>query len=301
MIAHFDDFCLWVYVIVDDMCQELEGELGRPGPKPACSDSEMIAICLIGECLGWDVETELLSHMQAHRDKFPILPDQSRFNRRRRQLQYVINRIRQMLLARIDLSQDGHCVIDSLPIPVVQFHLAPYARGDWPAHGADFGKVPSRKETIFGYKLHILTTAGGLILDFELAPASVFDLTIGRELLAQHSHCHVIGDKAYISAEVADELWQHNRIRLHTLPRRNQKRQLPSSVRRLYNSLRQTVETVSSQLVEQFQIETNHAHTFHGLCARLYTKLTAHTLCIYINRLMGLPDYLQIKKLAFSN
>ena len=133
----------------------------------------MIAICLIGECLGWDVETELLSHMQAHRDKFPILPGQSRFNRRRRQLQFVINRIRQMLLARIDLSQDGHCVIDSLPIPVVQFHLAPYARGDWPAHGADFGKVPSRKETIFGYKLHLLTTASGLILDFELAPASV--------------------------------------------------------------------------------------------------------------------------------
>ena len=299
MIAHFDDFCLWVYVVVDDMCQELEGELRRPGPKPACSDSEMIAICLIGECLGWDVETELLSHMQAHRDKFPVLPEQSRFNRRRRQLQFVINRIRQMMLARIDLSQDGHCVIDSLPIPVVQFHLAPYARGDWTAHGANFGKVPSRKETIFGYKLHLLTTAGGLILDFELAPASVFDLTVGRELLAQHSDCHVIGDKAYISAEVAAELWQHNRIRLHTLTRRNQKRQLPKSIRRLFNSLRQIIETVNSQLVEQFQIETNHAHTFQGLCARLYTKLTAHTLCIYINRLTAAPDYLQIKKLAF--
>ena len=31
----------------------------------------------------------------------------------------------------------------------------------------NFGKVPSRKETIFGYKLHLLTTAGGLILDFD--------------------------------------------------------------------------------------------------------------------------------------
>ena len=52
MIAHLDDFCLWVYVLVDDMCQALERHLRRPGPKPACSDSELIAICLIGECLG---------------------------------------------------------------------------------------------------------------------------------------------------------------------------------------------------------------------------------------------------------
>ena len=44
MIAHLDDFCLWVYVLVDDMCQALERHLRRPGPKPACSDSELIAI-----------------------------------------------------------------------------------------------------------------------------------------------------------------------------------------------------------------------------------------------------------------
>ena len=301
MIAHFNDFCLWVYVLVDDMYQELEEDLRRPGPEPVCSDSELITICLIGECRRWDLETELLSHMQAHRDKFPNLPGQSRFNRRRRQLMLVINQMRQMMLAQIDLCQDQHCVIDSLPIPVVQFHLVPDSHGDWRAHGADFGKDASRKETIFGYKLHLLTTAGGLILDFELAPASVFDLTVGRELLAQHTDRQVIGDKAYISAEVADELWQHNRIRLLTLPRRNQKQQLSKPARRLYNSLRQIIETVNSQLAAQFNIETNHAHTFQGLCARLYTKLTAHTLCIYINRLMGVQDYLQIKKLAFPN
>ena len=30
MLAHFDDSCLWVYVLVDDMCKELEGHLSRP-------------------------------------------------------------------------------------------------------------------------------------------------------------------------------------------------------------------------------------------------------------------------------
>lgn len=50
---------------------------------------------------------------------------------------------------------------------------------------------------------------------------------------------------------------------------------------------------------EQFHIETNHAHTSWGLFARLHTKLAAHTLCIYINRLLGKPNFLQIKGLAF--
>ncbi len=86
-----------------------------------------------------------------------------------------------------------------------------------------------------------------------------------------------------------------------TLPRKNQKKQLPKPVRRMINAVRQIIETVNGQLGEQFHIETNHAHTFWGLCARLYTKLTAHTLCIYINRLLGKPDFLQIKSLAFPN
>ncbi len=48
-------------------------------------------------------------------------------------------------------------------------------------------------------------------------------------------------------------------------------------------------------------MERNHAHTFWGLCRRLYTKLTAHTLCIYLNRLLGNADFLQIKRLAFPH
>jgi hypothetical protein len=86
---------------------------------------------------------------------------------------------------------------------------------------------------------------------------------------------------------------------LLTLPRKNQKRQVSRQARKLFNTLRQMIETVNGQLSEQFHLQVNHAHTFYGLCARLYTKLAAHTLCIYINRLLGEPDFLQIKSLAF--
>jgi len=301
MITDFADFCLYVYVIVDDMYQEIAPFIKRPGPMPVFSDSEIIALCIIGECKGWDMETELLSNMRDYRNLFPNLPGQSRFNRRRRNLMQVVNQIRRLVLTRMDIAQDRQCVIDSLPIPVVKFHLVPGSTGDWAAHGANFGRVSSKKQTIFGYKLHTLLSMNGLILDFVLAPASVTDFQVGFEMLAEHTDLEVIGDKAYINADKVAELWALNRIRLKTLPRRNQKPQLPRHIRRLFNSVRQIVETVNGQLTEQMNIETNHAHSFWGLCSRLYTKLTAHTICIYINQLLGKPDFLQIKGLAFPN
>lgn len=140
----------------------------------------------------------------------------------------------------------------------------------------------------------------GVVLDFELAPANQTDLKIGFELLSEHINLQVLGDKAYISAEKAAQLWKQNRIQLQTIPRHNQRKQLPASLKQLFNSVRQIIETVNAQLSTQFNIEVNHAHTFWGLCTRLYTKLAAHTLCIYLNRLLGKPDFLQIKALAFS-
>lgn len=301
MIDSFDDFCLYMYVIVDDIMQHIAPLLKRRGPMPNCSDSELITMVLVGECRGWDLETDMLSYWGEHDDLFPCLPSQSRFNRRRRNLMWAINLIRQTVLQRLDVSQDQQCVIDSLPVPVVQFHLVPGSTGDWQAHGAAFGKVSSKKLTIFGYKLHLLITLGGLILDFELAPANEGDLAVGVELLEQHTDLTVYGDKGYISAAVAAELLHANRLRLLTLPRANQKTQVPAPIRKTFNAVRQIIETVNGQLTEQFHLEHNHAHTFWGLCTRLYTKLTAHTLCVFINRLLGKPDFLQIKGLAFPS
>ena len=87
MINNFDDFCLWMYVIVDDIWQEIVPYFKRPGPEPICSDSELLTMALVGECRGWNMETELLSHWYEHQDLFPHIPSQSRFNRRRRHLQ----------------------------------------------------------------------------------------------------------------------------------------------------------------------------------------------------------------------
>ncbi len=52
MITNFEDFCTWVFVVVDDIWKPIIPFFKRPGPQPECSDSELMAMTLIGECRG---------------------------------------------------------------------------------------------------------------------------------------------------------------------------------------------------------------------------------------------------------
>jgi len=302
MIADFETFCTWMYVLVSDLDAQTPPDPSapmRPGPAAVCSDAELLTMALVGECCGWDCETVLLSQWQAHRDLFPRQPERTRFNRRRRALAERLNQLRRVLLATLDVACDPQCVIDSLPLPVVQFYHAPSASREWVIADAAFGKCCSKKQTIFGYKLHLLITLGGVIRDFELAPANVTDVVVGAELLSSQHDLIVLGDKGYISAPLAAALRHDCNVTLLTLPRSNQRDQPTDTWRHLFNHLRQIVETVNSQLVQQLHVEVNHAHTFGGVVARLCTKLTAHTLCVALNRLTGTSAWLHIKQLAF--
>src|SRR5438445_4058611 len=145
--------------------------------------------------------------------------------------------IRQQVLGQLDVAIDRQCAIDSLPVPVVGFHLAAGSSGDWATHGADYGKCASKKITIFGYKLHLLVTLGGVIRDFILAPASAADVTVGAELLIDQLDLDVFADKGYISADLAARLLSERHLHLLTLPRANQKRQLTRPLARLFNSV----------------------------------------------------------------
>lgn len=304
MIASFEDVVTWMYVIVDDVWRHLAPTEHRPGPAPACSDSELLTMLLVGEWRGWQTETALVREWAAFPHLFPVVPERSRLNRRRRALLFALNAVRRMILSLLDLAADRQCAIDSLPIPVIQFHLvpsSPTSAATWKAYGATYGYVPTKKQHLFGYKLTLLVTLSGVILDFELASADAADLAVGAELLAGHCALDAIGDKGYISAPVAAALDAEGDVHLLTVPRRNQHQQLPRPAANRLNRLRQIIETVNSQLTDHFRVGRHQAHTFWGLCARLYAKLTAHTLCVYLNRLLGKQDVLQITTLGPTN
>ena len=301
MITDFDDFVTWMFVIIDDLWQGIAPLYHRPGPAPtSCSDSELITVAIVSECRTWDRETQAMQEWMAYRHLFPRLPERSRFNRRRRNLMGAINQIRSLALAMLDVAQDAYGAIDSLPLPVMQFHLAPQRTHDWDAHGATFGYCASKKQVFFGYRLHLVVTLGGVILDFELTAANADERDAAADMLPDQPGRTFLADKGYVQAQLADALAACG-VRLIAARRVNQRVQLPDLLNRLVKRFRQIIETVNGQLTDQFAIEQNYAHSFWGLCARLYTKLTAHTLCLYLNRLLGNPDWLHIKGLAFPN
>ena len=292
MIQTFEDLCTYVYVTVDELFQtDVQPHDQRRGPRSPFTDSEVITLTLVAELVSLDDETVFLDYSaRNHRALFPFLPDRSRYNRRRA-LSEAINTIRRQilgwLLALLPPDDRPLCVLDSLPVPVLGFHHAT-GRHRW--HGwATYGYNATKQQTIYGFKLHLLTTADGIITDFALAPAHCSDGAFTDQLLRDKADLLVLGDKASIKAVLQAELQQVHGVALLTPRRANQSQQLPEALTRLVCHFRQMIETINSQLAGQFNIETNKAKCMSGLIARLQAKLAAHTLGLYLNVLTGQP------------
>jgi IS5 family transposase len=301
MIPNFADLCLLLYVTIDDHYRALPAALKPRGEQALCSDSELLTMLVVSECLGWQRETLHVSQWARHRDLFPHQPDRTRLNRRRRALTTTLTALRCRVLDALIPAYDRQCVVDALPVPVIAAHLVGSANnaGCWRSWGADLGWIASKKQHLFGYKLHLLVTLGGVIRDYVLAPASAHDVTLAPELLGGHDDLVVLGDKGYISAPLAETLREEHGLHLLTPPRKNARTPQSAGPVTLWNGLRQIVETVNAQLTAQFGIGRHGAHTFGGLAARLETKLIAHTLCVLLNWQLGKAAWLQIKALAF--
>ena len=293
MIQTFEDLCTYAYVTVDELFQaSVLPHDHRPGPRATFSDSEVITLTLVAEIVGLYDEAVFLDYVaRNHRALFPLLPDRSRYNRRRRALGEATNTIRRHLLSflLVLLPPDERplCVLDSLPVPVVGFH---HATGRHRCYGwATYGYNATKQQTIYGFKLHLLTTADGVITDFALAPAHLTDGTFTEQLLRDKADLLVLGDKAYLNALLQGELQALHGVTLLTPRRANQHQPLPEALTRLVSHFRQMIETINSQLAGQFNLETNKAKSMSGLVARLHAKLAAHTLGLYLNVVTGQP------------
>jgi hypothetical protein len=293
MIETFADLCTALYVLVDDLYQIMAPPHDhRPGPRAACSDSEVITLTVGAELVGLAEEKRFLQYMRRHHlALFPQLPERTRCNRRRRRLIEVSNRIRRLLQGAtwglLTPQERALGVLDSVPVPVVGF---PHARDRprWLGE-ATYGVVPAKKQTIYGFRLHLLMGQCGLLLDFALAPAHQRDDAFIEQLLADNADWTVLGDKGYIGAAVAALLAWRNNLRLLTPRRCNQTEQLAVELTAAINRCRQSIETVNSQLVDQFHLQRNRAKCLGGLCARVMAKRTAPTIGIYLNLLLGRP------------
>lgn len=300
MIHTFEDLCTAIFVVVDDWYATLPKRPARPGPAPHCSDTELITLSMAAELLGLDAETRFLEYlMRNHSSLFPHLLERSRYNRRRRTLAEATNAARRhvlrWLLNHLPPQDSRLCIIDSVPVPALGFHHASDEHA-W-ASRADYGYCASKRQHLYGFKLHLLTTVDGLIVDFTLAAANLTDGTFTAQLLEDKRKLTVLGDKGYINAPLQADLLARREVELLTPLRTNQRKKQDGGLTKMLSQLRQKIETVNSQLVGQFGIQRNQAKSVVGLCTRLQAKLAAHTFGVYLNFIHGKP-LLALKDLA---
>ena len=178
--------------------------------------------------------------------------------------------------------QDDVLIVDSFPLEVCKFGRANFCKS-FREEGAAYSYNPSKKETFFGYKVHVLTTESGAVKFFEITPANVDDrksLEDFSEILSAGSI--VIGDKGYQS-KTLEKIFSDKGISLLTLRRKNSRENYSNRFRQMIFKIRRRIETDFSQLTEQFNVERVLAKKFQGLCARLLTKFLAFNFCLLIS------------------
>lgn len=287
------------FVLIDDSYQQIDPALlpnrkFTPSGRPKFSDSEVITLALFAEMVFHGDEDKSLHFIrQYHLDMFPKVLDNSRFNRRRHQLSEAMEAIREHLRDRwrtthpLDEESAHLRLVDSAPISICTYTRGGRCRSI-PLEWRDewFGVCTSKKSKFFGPRCHVTISVDQMIDSWLLAPGSYDDRKPMAALLENRHGLGVIGDKGYVSQELADRLWEDGEHLLLALKRDNQKKQWPQGIQKILGYLRHRVETAFSVLTTVFSFERPKSRSLSGLINRVTTKILAHTMSFFLAEIL---------------
>ena len=250
---------------------------------PKLSDKELLALSLAAETLGIDSEHFLFKQLPACiNGKI----ERSVYNRRARRLSFKLEEIRSAIVTRLDVDNDIN-IVDSMPLEVCKMSRSNRSKicQEFESSSPDFGFCAAQNMRYFGYKLHAVCSPSGVLKMYDISKASVHDIHYLNDVEDQLNNCVLIGDKGYLSRVWQADLFSSSCIDLQTPMRKNQKefRDFPPK----YRKARKRIETLFSQLCDQFMIRRNYAKSFKGISRRIVTKIASLTLIQWFNQREG--------------
>lgn len=248
--------------------------------SPQLKDLEVVSLVLTAEFMGMDSENHLFRQLP---DALSSRIERSVYNRRKRKLSFAINDIRLKLAQKFNEFEDCF-IIDSMPLEVCKIARSSRSKicKEQDYCFPNRGFCASQQLLFYGYKLHAVCSIKGIFQSVDLSPASVHDIHYLKDIKSQLSDCVLLGDKGYLSSEIQIDLFNSVNIELETPKRTNQKDYKPQFY--LYKKYRKRIETLFSQLCDQFMIRRNYAKTFEGFKTRILAKITALTIVQFINK-----------------
>lgn len=250
--------------------------------KPKLSDMELIAIGLTSEFMGIDSERDLFRKLPAN---LASRIERSVYNRRKRRLFVYREQLRKKLAGHV--GTQGCYTLDSMPLEVCResrIQRSRICREDYET-APDKGYCDSQNLWYYGYKLHAVCTIEGVFIDFDLTRASIHDIHYLKDIKSMYRNCIILGDKGYLNLDYQRDLFSSGKIRLEVPMRKNQKGYKPQAY--IFRKSRKRIETLFSQLCDQFMIRRNYAKSFDGFKNRILSKIMAITTIQMINHLNG--------------
>ena len=249
--------------------------------KPKLSDLELISLIILAEFKSIDSEYQLFREIKDFDIASKI--ERSVYNRRKRKLFPFIEEIRLKMVEKFN-DFENYFIVDSMPLEVCK--LARSSRSkickevDYAIPNKGF--CASQNLHFYGYKLHAVCSISGIFQSFDLSPASVHDIHYLQDIKGQLSDCVLLGDKGYLSQTIQLDLFNEVNIQLETPKRKNQKDYKPQFYP--FKKYRKRIETLFSQLCDQFMIRRNYAKSFQGFKTRILAKITTLTTIQYLNK-----------------
>jgi hypothetical protein len=193
--------------------------------------------------------------------------------------------IRLKLASRFNEFED-YFIEDSIPLEVCKlarsYRSKIYKEATYSIR--DKGYCASQSSNYYGYKVYKVCSISDAFQSIDLSPASVHDLNYLKDIKAQISDCTLIGDSGYLSVEIQLNLFDTCNIKLNTPMRSNQKNYKKQPY--IFRKRRKRIETLFSQLCDQYMIRCNYGRSFQGFKTRILFKIAALTTIQYINRLV---------------
>lgn len=249
--------------------------------KPKLSDIELVAIDLTAEYMSIDSEHQLFRDLQFTR--FDKLIDRTVYNRRKRGLVNHIEKIRVIFSEKFNQYED-YFVVDSMPLEACKLARSTRSKickEDFYS-APDRGFCASQQMYFYGYKLHAVCSVQGVFKSVDITKASVHDIHYLKDVKHQLANCVLLGDRGYLSKEQQLDLFETAKIRLETPMRINQDNYVKQPY--IFRKSRKRIETLFSQLCDQFMIRRNYAKSFLGFKTRIISKITALTIIQFINK-----------------
>lgn len=188
---------------------DANGNVSKPGRVSQFSDLEVLSLVLTAEYMSLDSENWLFKKIKCdYKADFSHLIDRSRYNRRKRQLFPLLEKIRQKLAQRF-LEFEDYFIVDSMPLEVCKISREKRSKicREQFENTPDKGYCASQDFYFYGYKLQGVCSVNGIFHSIELTKASIHDVTFLKEANSQLSDCVLIGDKGYLSSSLQLDLF----------------------------------------------------------------------------------------------